>query len=293
MTDQMRVLMCAPDTGIPLSTADIQELTGGLSGALQDVSVEFCSVAPDAADLALRLTEIREDYRGDIVILPTTPFADDMQKRLIPSVLATQPADAGRTLLARDAGVDPAMLRAARARVEEALQAHGAAAAPQESLLMIVGRGSIDTDANGNLMKMSRMIWEGMGFGWAEVAYVSGAFPSIEQSLARASRLGFKSIVVMPYVILGDAAIDGLHERVIGALGSTTETQVVTARALAGDDHVVHTLAERVNEAVAGNAKSVMNCQLCTYREQVLALEAHGHDHSHDHAHGHDHNHDD
>lgn len=293
MTDHMRVLMCAPDTGIPLSTADTQALTVGLSDALQGASVEFCAVAPDAADLAIRLTQIRKDFSGDIVILPTTPFADDMQKRLIPSVLATQSTNAGRALLARDAGVDPAMLRAAKARVEEVLKAHDQAAAPHESLLMIVGHGSIDTDANGNLMKMARMIWEGLGFGWAEVAYVSGAFPSIEQSLARAGRLGFKSIVVMPYVIVGDEAIDGLHERVTGTLDSSAGIQVVTARALGADDHVVRTLVERVNEAVAGNAKSVMNCQLCTYREQVLALEAHGHQHDHDHAHGHDHNHDD
>jgi len=293
MTDHMRVLMCAPDTGTPLSTDDIQELTSGLSSALPSADVEFCAVTPDGVGLATRLSEIRKDFNSDVVILPTTPFADDMQKRLIPSVLATQSADAGRTLLARDAGVDPAMLRAARARVEEALQAHNQAAAPHESLLMIVGRGSIDTDANGNLMKMARMIWEGLGFGWAEVAFVSGAFPSIEQSLARAGRLGFKSIVVMPYAILGDDAIDGLHKRVMEALGPSAGTQVLTARALGAEDHVVHTLAERVNEAVAGNAKSVMNCQLCTYREQVLALEAHGHDHDHDHPHGHDHTHDD
>lgn len=291
MTDHMHVLMCAPDTGTPLSQDDIQELTSGLSNVLPSAAVEFCAVAPDGVGLATRLTEIRKDFNGDVVILPTTPFADDMQKRLIPSVLVTQSADAGRTMLARDAGVDPAMLRAARARVEEALQAHNQAAAPHDSLLMIVGQGSIDTDANGNLMKMARMIWEGLGFGWAEVAFVSGAFPSVEQSIERANRLGFKSIVVMPYVIVGDDAIDGLHERVTETLGSSSGTQVVTARALGAEDHVLHTLVERVNEAVAGNAKSVMNCQLCTYREQVLALEVHGH--HHDHAHGHDHNHDD
>lgn len=289
MTDHMRVLMCAPDNGFLHSSRDIQALKDGLSNALGSAAVEFCAVDEDGAALSGELSRVRDNFDGDIVIVPTTPFADDMQKRLIPSVLSERTGEAGRTLLACDAGVDPAMLRAAQARVHGALAAGSEPPESQNSLLLIVGHGSIDADANGNLMKMSRMIWEGLGFGWAEVAYVNGAFPSIEQSLERASRLGFKSVVVLPYAIIGDHTIDGIPERVVNALDDTQSIDVRYAQSLGAEDNVIHTLAERVREAVAGNAKSVMNCQLCTYREQVLAIEAH--DHHHDHAH--DHSHDD
>ena len=36
-----------------------------------------------------------------------------------------------------------------------------------ETLLMVVGRGTSDPDANSNITKVARMLWEGMGFGWA------------------------------------------------------------------------------------------------------------------------------
>ena len=284
MTDQMTVVVCAPDNGFSHSSPDVQGLKDGLADMLGSAAVKFCAVDEDGAALSSELSRIRDNFDGDIVIVPTTPFADDMQKRLIPGVLSERKTEAGRTLLARDAGVDPAMLRAAQARVHEALVGDVSAVVPQDSLLLIVGHGSIDTDANGNLMKMTRMIWEGLGFGWAEVAYVNGAFPLIEQSLARVGRLGFKSIVVLPYVIIGDHTVDGIPERVAKALDGAQSPQILYARSLGAEENVIQTLAERVREAVAGNAKSVMNCQLCTYREQVLAIEAHDHPH-HDHAH--------
>lgn len=293
MTDFMHVLMCAPDNGFLHSSEDVEALKAGLSKALDNTPIHFCAVDEDGSNISAELSSIRANFDGDVVVVPTTPFAEDMQKRLIPAVISERANDAGRILLARDAGVDPAMLRAAQARVQAALENVSEALELQDTLLLIIGHGSIDADANGNLMKMSRMIWEGLGFGWAEVAYVNGAFPSIEQSLGRSSRMGFKNIVVLPYVIIGDHTIDGIADR-IGALADTTATNVIYAKSLGAEQNVVRTLAERAREAIAGEAKSIMNCQLCTYREQVLAIEAHDHHHhDHDHAHGHDHNHDD
>lgn len=291
MTDQPTVLLCAPDHGAPRSSTDSQSLIDALSNELDGAVVEFCVVSGNDTGFSDRLSDIKARSAGDVVCVPTTPFAGDMQKRLLPDAISGLSDEKGRVLLAGDAGVDPAMLRAARSRVEQVLGAAEKSSPREESLLMIVGHGSIDMDANGNLMKMARMIWEGLGFGWAEVAYVNGAFPSIEQSLAQVSQLGFKSIVVLPYVIVGDEQITMLPSRIAEALGADDAIQVLHADILGAEGNVVRTLAARLREAVAGNAMSVMNCQLCTYREQVLALEAH--DHHHDHSHEHDHRHDD
>jgi len=288
MTNPLHVLLCAPETDSAYSPDDIQTLKNSLSSALNGASVGFCAIDSKGQSLLNALKTVDAGDAEKMIVAPVTPFAGDMQKRLIPSVLAQT---SNEIELARDAGVDPAMLRAARVRVEAVLAANGDPIVAQDSLLMIVGQGSIDTDSNGNLMKMARMIWEGLGFAWAEVAFVSGAFPSIEQSLERSVQLGFKSIVVLPYVIVRDGAIDALPVRIADALGST-ETNVIIAEPLGAEAHVVQTLAVRVREALEGQAMSVMNCQLCTYREQVLALESHDH-HDHDHAHGHAHHHDD
>lgn len=283
MTDRLSVVLCIPDHGTAYTSSEIEQLKVGMTGALDGADVTSCVVGESGSDLTLALKEIRSQHQGEIVCVPMTPFAGDMQKRLIPEVISGMDG----VYLANNVGVDPAILRAAKARVEEAILTGASSNAPEDTLLLIVAHGSIDMDANGNLMKMARMIWEGLGFGWAEVAYMSGAFPSVEQSIERVRHLGFGNVIVLPYVIVGDEMIGQLPARISDALGPGDETTFVVAEGLGADDNVIRTLIARVTEARAGTATNVMNCQLCTYREQVLAIEAkenhhHGHDHQHD-----------
>src|SRR3546814_1718444 len=45
------------------------------------------------------------------------------------------------------------------------------------------------------------MLWEGMGFGWAETAYSGVTFPLVEPGLEHAAKLGYRRIVVFPYFL--------------------------------------------------------------------------------------------
>ena len=79
------------------------------------------------------------------------------------------------------------MIRAAGARIREALAAAGEAFRLHETLLVVVGRGASDPDANSNVAKVTRMLWEGFGFGWAETAYSGVTFPLVEPALEKAA----------------------------------------------------------------------------------------------------------
>jgi len=48
-----------------------------------------------------------------------------------------------------------------------------------ETLLVVVGRGSSDPDANSNVSKVTRMLVEGFGFGWGETVYSGVTFPLV------------------------------------------------------------------------------------------------------------------
>ena len=61
-----------------------------------------------------------------------------------------------------------------------------------QTLLMVVGRGTNDPDANSNVSKVARMLWEGMDFGWAEASYSGVTVPLVDAGLSRAARLGFR-----------------------------------------------------------------------------------------------------
>ena len=68
-------------------------------------------------------------------------------------------------------------------------------------MLVVVGRGTSDSDANSNVNKVMRMLWEGFGFGWGEVCYSGVTFPLVEPGLRHAARLGYRRIVVFPYFL--------------------------------------------------------------------------------------------
>src|SRR5215469_3473901 len=101
----------------------------------------------------------------------------------------------------RELAIEPKLLRASEDRIEAALERAGGTIQRSETLLVAVGRGTNDPDANSNVSKVARMLWEGMGFGWAETAFSGVAHPRVGAALERAARLGFERIVVFPYFL--------------------------------------------------------------------------------------------
>ena len=108
-------------------------------------------------------------------------FAAGHAKNDIPAVLKTYEAahPALRITYGRELGVDLKMLRAAGDRIREGLAQSPRDIPLTETLLLVVGRGASDPDANSNVAKVMRMLWEGMGFGWGEVAYSGVTFPLV------------------------------------------------------------------------------------------------------------------
>jgi sirohydrochlorin cobaltochelatase len=202
--------------------------------------------------------------------------------------------------LGRDLAIDPKLLAAAAERI--------AAAAPedrQDAVLVVVGRGTNDPDANSNIAKITRMLWEGMGFGWGETAYSGVAHPRVDAALDRAARLGFRRIVVFPYFLFTGVLVKRIYGQTDDAAARLPAIEFVKASYLRDHPLVIDAFLERAAEIEGGDPN--MNCQLCKYRTQIvgyesevgLAQQAHHHhvrggDHRPDHGdHGHYHHHND
>jgi sirohydrochlorin cobaltochelatase len=238
-------------------------------------------------------------------------FAAGHAKNDIPSVLNAYSERTGlRIDYGRDLGIDPKMLRAAADRIEEALAAARGDIPLYETLLVVVGRGASDPDANSNVAKLTRMLWEGFGFGWAETAYSGVTFPLVEPALEHCARLPYRRIVVFPYFLFTGILVQRIYEATDRVSRRYPGVQFLKAPYLNDHPQVVETFLERIEEVLTGS--SAMNCQLCKYRTQVLGFEdevglpqeshhhhvegimsrAHDHDHHH-HDHDHDHRHHD
>ncbi|MEM8699858.1 MAG: sirohydrochlorin chelatase [Pseudomonadota bacterium] len=211
-----------------------------------------------------------------ILAVPGMLFAAMHAKNDIPTVLNTYAAEHGvKVQYGRELGVDPKMISAAGDRVREAVARANAELGEiplHETCLVVIGRGASDPDANSNVAKITRMLWEGMGFGWAETGYSGVTFPLIEPCLERATMLGFKRIVVFPYFLFTGILIDRIYGFTDMVAAAHPGIQFVKAGYLNDHPQVLATFAERVTEILEG--QNAMNCAMCKYRAQVLGFEA-------------------
>ena len=211
-----------------------------------------------------------------ILAVPGMLFAAMHAKNDIPSVLNAYAAEHGlRIDYGRELGVDPRMIRAAADRIEAAIAAADATRGPvprAETCLVVIGRGASDPDANSSVSKISRLLWEGMGFGWCETGYSGVTFPLVEPALTHAARLGYRRIVVFPYFLFTGILVDRIYGFTDLVAAAHPEIEFVKAGYLNDHDQVVATFAERATEILDG--QTAMNCSMCKYRTQVLGFEA-------------------
>ncbi|MCB8838656.1 sirohydrochlorin chelatase [Aurantimonas sp. VKM B-3413] len=221
------------------------------------------------------LDQLRASGATRIEALPGMLFAAGHAKNDIPSVLNTYAAKNGVEIrYGRELGIDPKMIRAAGERIRECLRSAGwhDGEPLHDTMLVVVGRGASDPDANSNVAKVMRMLWEGLGFGWGETAYSGVTFPLVEPGLEHASRLGYKRIVVFPYFLFTGVLVRRIYDQTDLVAERHPEITFLKAPYLGAHDLVVETFVDRLAEILEGTNN--MNCQMCKYREQVLGFEA-------------------
>ena len=115
------------------------------------------------------------------------------------------------------------------------------------------------------------MLWEGMGFGHAEIAYSGVAHPRTDVGLERAVPFGYRRIVVFPYFLFTGILVQRIYAAADAAAQAHPEVEIVKAGYLNDHPGVVDTFVERITGIL--DADVAMNCSLCKYRVQIL-----GHD---------------
>jgi sirohydrochlorin cobaltochelatase len=269
MTDTA-VLLCGHGSRDPEAISEFELAAAALRPRLPefDFSTGYLEFARPTIRDGLTLLAARGARR--ILAIPGMLFAASHVKNDLPwevnSFIADHPEVDVR--LARDLGIDPRLLGAAADRI-------AAAADPRiprsETLLLVVGRGTNDPDANSNISKLARMLWEGMGLGWAEVAFSGVAHPRVDAALTRAAALGFRRIIVFPYFLFTGVLVKRIYAQTDAVAALFPEIEFVKARYLRDHEGVLDAFRDRADEL--GNGQPAMNCQLCKYRTQIIGYE--------------------
>ena len=273
MTEKLGVMLCGHGSRDSGAVREFAVLAGHLKKRLPHYPVEYGYLEFATPIIRDGLDSLKAQGVTRVLAVPGMLFAAGHAKNDIPSVLNTYAAQNDlRIDYGKEPGIDPKMMRAAGDRVQQALDAAGPGLPKHETLLVVVGRGASDPDANSNVSKVTRLLWEGFGFGWAETAYSGVTFPLVEPGLEHAARLGYRRIIVFPYFLFTGILVDRIYNAVDAVAVRHPEIEFVKAPYLNDHPQVVATFQERIEQILTGDV--AMNCQMCKYRTQVLGFEA-------------------
>lgn len=167
-----------------------------------------------------------------------------------------------------------------------------------ETVLLFVGRGSSDPDANGDACKLARMLWEGSDYQTVEVCFIGITHPRLEEGFRRALLYQPKRIIVLPYFLFTGLLVKKIFDVTAQYQEQFPQVAMTCLPEMGLHPELFRVMRDRELETQLGQVQ--MNCELCKFR--LAALTTHGaSDHSHhhpdhghhhpDHAHGHSHGH--
>ncbi|HEY9876717.1 MAG TPA: sirohydrochlorin chelatase, partial [Candidatus Obscuribacterales bacterium] len=187
----------------------------------------------------------------------------------------------------RHFGITPQVLDLWRSRLAELDQ-------PQwersDTVLLFVGRGSSDPDANGDVYKLARILWEGSGYHTVETCFIGITHPRLEEGFRRARLYQPKRIIVLPYFLFTGILVKKIFDITAQQQEQFPDISMTCLPEMGIHPTLLSVLREREIETQLGQVQ--MNCEMCKFR-LAAAANGTGHTHTHDHDHdGHGHHHD-
>lgn len=168
---------------------------------------------------------------------------------------------------------------------------------PKTTGVILLGRGSSDRVANGEVAKMARWLWEDSDHELVDIAFTGITYPRLETAVQRQVKLGMTQIVIQPYYLFDGTLIERIKKQHQNLAQQYPQVRFALGNYFGFADEIYQMLDQRVIEArgEGDSDNTMMECDGCQYRE-IAEEQGHGHhhhgddhNHSYDHAHDHDH----
>lgn len=215
-----------------------------------------------------RVDALAADGVDRVTVVPLVLLGAGHAKGDVPAAIARERLRHPRITFsyARPLGIRPELLEI----VDERLAAVPAADRG-ETAVVLVGRGSTDPDANADLAKVARLLWEGRSWPMVEPAFVSLAEPSVPAAMERCYRLGARRLVVIPYFLFTGVLERRIRDQAEAWAAGRPDVTLAQAGYLGPDPRVAAAVLARADEAGAGRAAA--NCDTCVYRVALPGFE--------------------
>lgn len=152
---------------------------------------------------------------------------------------------------------------------------------PKTTGVILLGRGSSDAGANGELARMARWLFEDNEYELLDLAFTGVTWPRLETVVQRQVRLGMMQIIILPVYLFDGVLIERIQEQLIRLRLQYPQQAIVLGERFGFDEGIFRLLDQRVAHSLknADREGTLLACDGCKYRRQ--AGDVHGHDHRH------------
>ena len=166
---------------------------------------------------------------------------------------------------------------------------------PRTTGVILLGRGSSDRLANGDVARMARWLWEIGDHERVDLAFTGVTFPRLEKVVRDQVALGMMQIVVMPYYLFTGTLIKRIGRQMENLAAQYPQVRFAHTSYFGFEPEIARMLDERVHALQQGvgaiDLDRLMRPDPFRESEGYHHHHHHGHDH-HGHGHGHGHGHD-
>ncbi|KQU77232.1 MULTISPECIES: sirohydrochlorin chelatase [unclassified Rhizobacter] len=166
---------------------------------------------------------------------------------------------------------------------------------PTGTGVVLLGRGSSNREANGEMARMARWLFEDGDHELVDLAFTGIAWPRLERVVQRQVQLGMRQVIVLPYYLFTGTLIQRIGRQVEHLRAQYPQVRFASGTHFGFEPEIAQLLAGRVDALMHGALAAV------PVSEEAAQWEAHhhghdhahhaAHEHAHEHAHPHDHAH--
>lgn len=269
--DDEAVLLVGHGSRREQANEQVRTLAADLEGRLGvPVDAGFLELAepsiPDAIDALAPAV-------SSISVVHLSLFAASHVKNDVPAALRQARADHPDVAFENGShlGVHPAIVDLLDDRAAAVEADLGVDREADDVAVVLCARGSSDPDANADVHKLARLLYEGRAFSRVEATFIGVTEPTLDDTLHDVAKHRPDAVVVVPYM-LGDGVLTGRIRD--GADEFDADYPYVEAACgdpLGTDSRLLDVLADRWQEARTDSVE--MSCDTCKYKVELDGYE--------------------
>ncbi len=272
----------------PEGNIQVRQFIENMSSSLDSsLLIETCFLEFERPTMSQGIDTCVEKGAEHVILIPIMLLPAGHSKIHIPAAIdaAKKKYPNTRFTYGRPIGIHEETFEILKTRLQEI--GENIEEAPEDTAVMLLGRGGSDPDANSELYKIARLLWEKTNYKLVEPAFIGVTSPLTDEGVARCIKLGAKKIIILPYFLFTGVLIKRLEEMTEQFRLEYPEIEFQLAGYFGFHSRLQTILKDRAEEALQDEVK--MNCDTCQYRLGVMDHIHHHHHHDHDHDHHHHH----